>query len=67
MARMIPHAITEEMKIAYEVEQTEIDVFNLLRTFPDEYVCVWNIPFSQDRLTNKTQVPNFLIEIHLIS
>lgn len=61
MARMIPHEITIEMKSAYKIADSEIEVFNLLRTLPDEYVCVWNIPFSQERLSNKTQEIDFIV------
>lgn len=44
MARMIPRAITPEMRAKYKVPDSEIRVFEELSKLPDEYVCVWSVP-----------------------
>lgn len=47
MARMIPPVITHEMVEKYKVPHSELKVFRALGELPDEYVCIWNVPWAR--------------------
>lgn len=47
MARMIPHALTKEMKEKYNIQESEEKVFRYLNELPDSYVCVWSVGWSK--------------------
>lgn len=61
MARMIPYAITPEMRTKYKVPDSEIRVFEELSKLPDEYVCVWSVPWADNELRHRTGEVDFLI------
>lgn len=61
MARMIPQAITPEMREKYNVPHSEVKVFEELSRLPDSYVCVWSVPWADNELRHRTGEADFLI------
>lgn len=61
MARMIPHTISPDMRTKYKVPDSEIRVFEELSKLPDEYVCVWSVPWADNELRHRTGEVDFLI------
>ena len=61
MANMIPAVITPELIEKYKVPSSELRVFEELRQLPDEFTCVWSVPWADPGQTLRSGEADFLI------
>lgn len=61
MALMIPAAITSAMIEKYSIPTSELKVFEELKRLPDEYTCVWSVPWADPEHTRRSGEADFLV------
>ncbi|NBW81928.1 NERD domain-containing protein, partial [bacterium] len=58
---MIPPAIPPEMREKYDIPNSELRVFEELRRLPDDYTCIWSVPWADPESTKRSGEADFLI------
>lgn len=58
---MIPCTIPEEMRKKFNISSAEIRIFNELKALPDEYTCVWSVPWADTAHSLKSGEADFII------